>query len=113
MARPAEHQLPAVQARHSSALLKPSWLLKLPLPHGVGAELPLAHHDEGGHVSQAVAPSADWYEPASHRLHIAVPPLGATLPGAQTVGATEPARHALPARHGMQPSAEARPVALL
>ena len=35
------------------------------------------------------------------------------LPGAQTLGATDPARHALPARHGMQPSAEVRPVALL
>ena len=51
----------------------------------------------------AVAPSADWYLPAAHIEHVDLPAAAVMLPGAHLTWAVDPAGHAEPAGHGVQP----------
>ena len=55
---PAEHQKPCEQLRHSLALRKPEALPTVPAGHGVGEELPFAHHAKTVHGSQNTAPGS-------------------------------------------------------
>ena len=66
----------------------------MPLPQGVGAELPDAHQLPLVHASQAVSPSDAWNDPAEQRWHASAPSFAAKLPVPQMAGATEPVRHA-------------------
>ena len=112
MALPAEHHEPSEQRRHSSALRKLGWMLKLPGPQGVGAELPSAHQLPLVQFAQAVDPSPDWKRPAGQRWHIAAPRSGACEPGEQAAASEAPAVHALPAGQAWHSTALRRPVAL-
>ena len=113
IAPPALHQKPALQSLHSLARRKPVELPTVPAVHGVGAELPLAHHDLRGHSAHTVAPFAPWNVPAAQRSHVAMPSAAAKLPGAQRAGSVAPAGVAEPVGHILHSSAFASPLALL
>eukprot|EP00964_Phaeocystis_antarctica_P124732 scaffold88358_cov71-Phaeocystis_antarctica.AAC.11 len=55
---PVLHQTPASHASQLVLLRKPTDLPIVPAAHGVGAELPSAHHAARGHTVHAVAPSS-------------------------------------------------------
>ena len=44
-----------------------------PAAHAVGDVAPAAHAEPAGHESHADRPDCDWYRPASHREHTALP----------------------------------------
>ncbi len=58
---------------------------------------------------QAVAFSAGWYLPASHRAQTLRRELAAIVPGAHAAGAVAPAAHAEPAGHATQSLCECPP----
>ena len=61
------------------------------------------------HASQLDCPSADWYVPAAHALHVSLPPT-AYVPAEQRACADDPFAHAEPAGHAAQSDWEAAPV---
>ena len=87
---PSEHALPGGQSWHSNCAVKPLSLPNVPASQFVSVAAPASQKPPKPHASQAVAPSASWYLPATQAEHESELALGAMAPAGQGEGAVEP-----------------------
>ena len=72
---------PGLVIVHSAALVRPVELECVPARQGAGKTEPCTQNEPSVQSRQLTCPCADCRLPGTHRLHMAVPFLGATLPG--------------------------------
>ena len=78
---PSEQKAPAGHAVLSSGLARSVAFEYVPCATGSGLLAPCSQYEPAPHARQAVAPAADWYDPALQLLQALWPVLSAIVPG--------------------------------
>lgn len=97
---PVGHTDPAGQAWQSPGAVAPVLLRKLPAAQSSAALAPSEQNEPSGQVSQAVAPTAAWYDPAGQGEQTPCAAVAAKVPAPQMLGSDAPEAHACPAGQG-------------
>ena len=105
---PAAQAEPAGHVVQSLGPVAPMVSLYEPAAHSNAALAPSSQYEPAGQSMHAVLPSADWYLPAAHLVHVCFCGSGLTVPGAHGSGTAEPTGQKVPSGQTTHCSSELR-----